>query len=79
MPEPRQFTTRLPEHVYKEMERLFEEPARHFRAAITNNEMIGALILRVRRDNFGLMDDLADYLDVRDAWRKDGSENLPKL
>lgn len=76
VPERHEFTTRLPPHVYRELETLFGGYQRHFKHTISNNDMVGALILRARRDNFGLMDDLADYLDVRDAFKK-GIEFLP--
>jgi hypothetical protein len=77
--DPHQFPTRLPPHVYRELESLFEDASRHFRRDIGNSDMVGALILRARRERPGLMEDLAAYLDVRDAWRKDGSEQLPDL
>ena len=79
MAEPHEFPTRLPPHVYKELHRLFEGPSRHFRTQVANSDMVGALILRARRESFGLMEDLASYMDVRDAWRKDESEDLPDL
>jgi hypothetical protein len=76
---PHQFPTRLPPHVYNELEQLFADASRHFRRDIGNSDMVGALILRTRRERLGLMEDLAAYLDIRDAWREDGSERLPEL
>jgi hypothetical protein len=77
-PERKEFPTRLPPHVYRELEGLFGGYSRHFKGRITNGDMVGALILRARRDHFGLMEDLADYLDVADAW-KEGIVYLPEL
>jgi hypothetical protein len=71
------FTTRLPPHVHKELEGLFEDSSRHFKSHVSNSDMVGALIIRARRERRGLMDDLAMYLDVLDAWKKDGTERLP--
>jgi hypothetical protein len=79
VPQTHNFQTRLPPHVYRELEDLFEGSSRHFKGHIGNSDMVGALILRTRRDRFGLMEDLAAYLDIRDAWRTSGSENLPEL
>lgn len=82
MPDPspnrHEFPTRLPPHVYRELEGLFSGYSRHFKGRISNSDMVGALILRARRDRFGLMEDLAAYLDVRDAF-KEGVEHLPDL
>lgn len=78
-PERHEFTTRLPPHVYRELERLFGSYKRHFRGHVGNSDMVGALILRARRDHYGLMEDLAAYLDVRDAFQKEGVEFLPEL
>ena len=77
-PDRHEFTTRLPPHVYRELEALFGGYTRHFKGHISNSVMGGALILRARRDRFGLMEDLAAYLDVRDAW-KEGVVHLPDL
>ena len=66
-----EFTTRLPPHVYRELEGLFDGYGRHFKKAITNSDMVGALILRARRDRYGLIEDLSAYLDVKDAWKQD--------
>ena len=79
MPQTHDFPTRLPPHVYRELERLFDGPARHFRRTVSNSDMVGALIFRARRDAMGLMEDLATYLDVRDEWRADETERLPEL
>ena len=49
---------------------------RHFKASITNNEMVGALIVRARRDDVGLMEDLAAYSTFADAWRKKASSRF---
>lgn len=81
MPTPadrHEFPTRLPPHVYRELEGLFQPYQRHFKIKIGNSDMVGALILRARRDHFGLMEDLAVYLDVRDSWKK-GISHLPEL
>lgn len=81
-PSPRdrhEFTTRLPPHVFRELEGLFSGYDRHFKSHIGNSDMVGALILRARRDRFGLMEDLAAYLDVRDAFKSEGVEFLPDL
>jgi hypothetical protein len=77
-PQRHEFTTRLPPHVFRELEKLFEPYQRHFKGHISNNDMVGALILRARRDHFGLMEDLASYLDVSDAYKKEGVTFLPE-
>jgi hypothetical protein len=74
-----EFTTRLPPHVYRELENLFGSYQRHFKGKITNSAMVGALIMRARRDRYGLMEDLAAYLDVEDAFKEEGIEFLPEL
>jgi hypothetical protein len=74
-----EFTTRLPPHVFRELESLFGSYQRHFKGKITNSAMVGSLIMRARRDHFGLMEDLAAYLDVEDAFMKEGIEFLPEL
>jgi hypothetical protein len=71
--------TRLPPHVFRELEGLFGGYKRHFKGHVGNSDMVGALILHVRRDRYGLMEDLAAYMDVRDAFKKDGIEFLPEL
>lgn len=76
--ERKEFLVRLPPHVYRELEGLFQPYGRHFKGKITNNDMVGALILRARRDRFGLMEDLAAYLDVEDAWKESGVTHLPE-
>jgi hypothetical protein len=76
-PERKEFLVRLPPHVYSELEGLFQPFERHFKPSIGQSDMVGALILRARRDPFGLMEDLAAYLDSRDAW-KDGIVHLPE-
>ena len=75
--ERKEFPTRLPPHVYRELENLFGSYQRHFKGRITNSDMVGALIMRARRDHYGLMEDLAAYLDVADAFKK-GIEFLPE-
>lgn len=70
------FSTRLPPHVNRALEDLFQPFERHFKSHISKSDMVGALILRARRDRLGLMEDLAAYLDVRDAW-KEGIVQLP--
>jgi hypothetical protein len=76
-PTPHSFPTRLPPHVYQELRALIDSCNRHFRTDISNSDMIGALVLRSRKERRGLLDDVAGYLDVLDAWRKDGTEILP--
>ena len=76
-PEVDVVTARLPPHVNDEMKRLFAPYERHFKRHISANDMVGALILRARRESFGLMEDLAAYLDVEDAW-KEGVIHLPE-
>lgn len=73
------FTTRLPPHVDRELEGLLAPYKRHMKGAIGKSDMVGALILRARRDHYGLMEDLAAYLDVRDAYESQGIERLPDL
>lgn len=77
--ERKEFTTRLPPHIYRELEGLFQPFERHFKGNVGQSDMVGALILRARRDRFGLMEDLADYLDAADAWMKEGIVHLPEL
>lgn len=45
-------------------------------ALYPNSSLVGALILRARRDHFGLMEDLAAYSDVEDAWKETGVIHL---
>lgn len=75
-PQRHVFTTRLPPHVNRELETLFEGFERHFKGQISKSDMVGALILRARRDRFGLMEDLAAFLDVSDAWKR-GVVHMP--
>ena len=77
--ERHEFTTRLPPHVFRELEGLFGSYRRHFKGHIGTSDMVGALILRARRDQYGLMEDLAAYVDVRDAFQKEGIEFIPDL
>lgn len=77
IPDRHEFTTRLPPHVYRELEGLFGSYKRHFKGQISNSDMVGALIMRARRDRFGLMEDLAAFLDVQDSFKK-GVEILPE-
>jgi len=77
--ERKEFMTRLPPHVYRELEGLFQPFERHFQGSVGQSDMVGALILRARRDRFGLMEDLAAYFDVRDAWMKEGIVQLPEI
>jgi hypothetical protein len=72
-----EFTARLPPHVMRELEGLFQPYERHFKGKISKSDMVGALVIRARRDRFGLMEDLASYLDVLDAWSKNGVTFLP--
>jgi hypothetical protein len=76
-PQADSFTTRLPPHVKRELRSLIDAANRHFRKEISNGDMVGALVLRARRDRHGLLDDVAAYLDVLDAWKADGTETLP--
>jgi hypothetical protein len=78
MSETHDFMARLPPHVYSELEGLFRPYDRHFKNKTSNSDMVGALILKARRDRVGLMEDLAAYLDARDAW-KNGIVQLPDL
>jgi hypothetical protein len=79
IPQRREFTTRLPPHVYGVFEELIAGCNRHLRRELTQSDMVGALVLRARRERRGLLDDVAAYLDVWDTWREDGSETLPEL
>jgi hypothetical protein len=78
VPDRKEFPTRLPPHIYKELEALFKPYERHFKGRITNNDMVGALILHARHDHRGLMEDLAAFVDIRDAW-KNGIVHLPEV
>ena len=77
LPQRREFPTRLPPHVYGVLEELIDGCNRHLRRELTNSYMVGALVLRARRERRGLLDDVAAYLDVWDAWKADGTETLP--
>jgi hypothetical protein len=77
-PKRSEFPVRLPPHVYGELHSFIEDCSRHFRNEVSNSDMVGALILRVRRERRGLMDDVAAYLDVLEAWTKDGTETFPQ-
>ena len=70
------FSVRIPPHVHREMEALFEGFSHHLKGEVSNSDMVGALILRARRDRFGLIEDLAAYLDVLSAFN-DGRTTLP--
>jgi len=78
MPQTKNFTTRLPPHIHAELQRLKNSVPRHFREP-SNSDMVGALLLRARRTAEGLLDDLAAYYDVRDAWEEDGREMFPDV
>jgi transcriptional regulator with XRE-family HTH domain len=52
---------------------------RNYVGGIERCERNGALILRARRDRFGLGDDVAGYLDVHDAWKGSGVSRLPDV
>lgn len=79
MPPTKNFTTRLPPHVAAELQRLFADLPAHFKEPSVG-DMIGALIVRVRRAPEGLRDDLAIYIDdVRAPWEANGTETLPEL
>jgi hypothetical protein len=77
-PQAHAFSTRLPPHVYRELRSLIEGSNRHLRNEVSNSDMVGALVLRARQDRRGLLDDVAAYLDVLEAWKKDGTETLPQ-
>ncbi len=77
MPETKDFTTRLPPHVYTELRVLLDGCSSQLRKKPTNSDMVGALVLRARQQRRGLLDDLSQYLDVKDTWEKDGTEILP--
>lgn len=64
------FSTRLPPHVYRDMEAMFDPFRRHFKNHVSQSDMVGALIMRAKRDPVGLMEDLAAFLDSQDAWEE---------
>jgi hypothetical protein len=78
IPEREELKARVPPHVKRALGDVFAPYDRHFNRHIGQAEMIGALIRRARRDHFGLMDDLAAYLDVSDAWKENGVTFLPE-
>lgn len=66
---------RLPPHLERELQRLISTVPGHLRQP-SNSDMVGTLIFRASRDPEGLLDDLAAYFTVLDAWRRDGTETL---
>jgi len=64
------FQVKIPPHLYEELRKLEQECSRHFEGVVSNSDLVGALLVRLRQDRRGLLDDLAAYLDVLEAWQK---------